>query len=88
VASSGPEAIHVAPEFRPDVVLCDLGLPGMDGYQVARELRQNAVVARARLIALTGYGQEEDRQRSAAAGFDRHVTKPVDAEALLRLLSG
>jgi CheY-like chemotaxis protein len=67
--------------------LCDIGLPGLDGYGVARELRRNPATARARLLALTGYGQDEDRRRSREAGFDFHLVKPADPEELHRLLA-
>ena len=73
--------------FRPDVVLVDIGLPGMNGYDVARAIRSHAHGAHARLIALTGYGQEEDRRGALAAGFDRHLTKPVDYDVLKQLLA-
>jgi CheY-like chemotaxis protein len=86
VAFSGPEALEVARQFRPEVVLCDLGLPGMDGYAVAAALRQDPVTAGARLIALSGYGQQEDQRRSRETGFDLHLTKPVKFEVLQRLL--
>jgi CheY-like chemotaxis protein len=69
------------------VVICDIGLPGMDGYAVAGELRRNPATAAATLIALTGYGQEEDRRRAMAAGFDEHLTKPADPAALKRMLN-
>jgi PAS domain S-box-containing protein len=86
VAHSGPAGVNQAFELRPDVVLCDLGLPGMDGYAVAVALRQDPATSSARLIAVTGYGQEEDQQRSAAAGFDAHLTKPVELESLQKML--
>jgi PAS domain S-box-containing protein len=86
VAYTGPEGVQQARTFRPDVVLCDIGLPGLDGYAVANELRRDPVTARAHLIAVTGYGQEEDRQRSRQAGFDHHLTKPVDPKDLQPLL--
>jgi len=70
------------------VVLCDLGLPGLDGFAVARTLRQSPATAAARLIAISGYGQEEDRRRCQEAGFDEHLIKPVDFAALERLLAG
>jgi CheY-like chemotaxis protein len=73
--------------YDPDVVVCDIGLPGLDGYGVARELRLNPTTARVRLLALTGYGQEEDRRRSRGAGFDHHLVKPADPEELRRLLA-
>jgi len=87
VAYTGPTGVEAAERFRPDVILCDIGLPGMDGYAVAEELRRRPATATVRLIALTGYGQEEDRRRSEAAGFDLHLTKPVDPERLSRLLA-
>jgi signal transduction histidine kinase/ActR/RegA family two-component response regulator len=85
-AYSGPEALKAARQFRPEVVLCDVGLPGMDGYEVAAALRRDPSTAGARLIAVTGYGQEGVQERSQGAGFDLHLTKPVDLEALQRLL--
>jgi two-component system, OmpR family, response regulator len=86
LAHDGMVAIERAEAFQPEVVLCDLGLPGMDGSQVARELRRRAATARARLIAVSGYGMEEDRRRSAEAGFDLHLTKPLNFDELGRLL--
>lgn len=83
VAHTGDEGVRVAVRQHPDVVLCDIGLPGMDGYAVAEELRRNPETARARLIAVTGYGQEEDRRRALDAGFDLHLVKPVDPHRLL-----
>ncbi len=88
VAATGPEAVARAASFSPDVVLCDLGLPGMDGYGVAEALRGIPATASARLIALSGYGQEADQRRSRAAGFDLHLTKPVEFNELRRLLDG
>lgn len=86
VAYSGPAGVEAARQFRPEVVLCDLGLPGMDGYAVATELRRDPSTASAGIIAISGYGQEEDRRRSQEAGFDLHLTKPVDPAELQRLL--
>jgi signal transduction histidine kinase len=86
-AASGPEAIEQADRFRPDVVLLDIGLPGMDGYQVARALRARASGASALLAAVTGWGADEDKQRARDAGFDLHLTKPVDPDAIGRLLA-
>jgi CheY-like chemotaxis protein len=87
VAYSGLEGVSAAREGRPEVVLCDIGLPGLDGYGVARELRRDPATAGARLIAVTGYGSEEDRRRSREAGFDLHLTKPIDPLDLPPLLS-
>ena len=81
-AGSGPTGIMAAQTFLPDVVLCDLGLPGLDGYAVARRLRADPTLKNAYLIALTGYGQEQDQRRTREAGFDLHLTKPVDHTAL------
>lgn len=86
VAYSGNEAIEVARQFLPEVVVCDIGLPGMNGCQVAAAVRTEAALAKSRLIALSGYGQEEDRERSREAGFDAHLTKPVDFAELRRVL--
>jgi CheY-like chemotaxis protein len=83
-AFAGPAALETASAFCPDVVLLDIGLPGMDGYEVARRLR--AEHGGCRLIALTGYGRDDDRRRSREAGFDHHLVKPVDLEELTRLL--
>ncbi|HEX6573082.1 MAG TPA: ATP-binding protein [Steroidobacteraceae bacterium] len=86
VAYAGRPAIEVAHEFRPEVAVLDLGLPDLSGYDVARLLRQDPALGRIELIALTGWGQEEHRKRAHEAGFDHHVTKPVDLEHLARLL--
>ena len=73
--------------FRPEVALVDLGLPGLDGYTLARRARRNPRMRGVRLVALTGYGQVEDRHRALEAGFDAHVTKPVDPATLRELLA-
>ena len=73
--------------FHPDVVLLDIGMPGMDGYEVARRIRANPANRQISLIALTGWGQDEDRRRSVAAGFDHHLVKPADIEQLRQLLT-
>ncbi len=86
VAHDGPAALASAVAFPPAVVLLDIGLPGMDGYEVARRLRTTGGCMDAVLVALTGYGQEDDRMRARASGFDDHFVKPVDFNALLRLL--
>jgi signal transduction histidine kinase len=86
VAPDGPTALGIAPTFRPHAVFLDIGLPGMDGYEVARRLRQESATARSVLVAITGYGQHEDRRRSEAAGFDHHLVKPVEWDALQSVL--
>jgi CheY-like chemotaxis protein len=88
IAYTGPQAIEMAKRVHPTVVLCDLGLPGgMNGYDVARALRQDREMANARLIAISGYGQPEDRERARDAGFDLHLTKPVTPDDLQRILA-
>jgi CheY-like chemotaxis protein len=88
IAYDGRQGVEKAREFLPEVVLCDIGLPGgMDGYEVARQMRSDPALRGASLIALTGYGQEEDQRRAQEAGFDVHLTKPADPSALERLLA-
>ncbi len=87
VAHDGPSALILAKEFRPEVILLDIGLPGMDGYEVASRFRVMPGFETVTLMALTGWGQEGDRQRSHKAGFDQHLVKPVDPEAILELLT-
>ena len=88
IAYDGPAALDSARGQPPDVVLCDIGMPGMSGLEVARLLRQDLGMKDALLLALTGYGQDVDRLRSQEAGFNAHLVKPVDMDALLALLSG
>ena len=83
---SAQSALDMAVEYRPDFVVLDIGLPGMDGYEVARRLRQTPELKDIRLIAATGYGQDADRQRSEEAGFDYHLVKPIDPEKLQTVL--
>jgi CheY-like chemotaxis protein len=87
VAHDGVEAIRAAERLLPDVVLLDIGLPGMDGYEVCRRIREQPWGRDLVLVALTGWGQEEDRQKSREAGFDRHLIKPVDDEVIMNLLA-
>jgi PAS domain S-box-containing protein len=87
VAHDGPTAIEIVASEPLDAVLLDIGLPRMDGYQVAERLRTQFGAARPVLVALTGYGQEEDRARSRSAGFDHHLVKPVELESLRQMLS-
>ncbi len=82
----GTDAIQRARVVRPDVILLDIGLPGLDGHAVCRALRQEACGRRAKIVAVTGWGQDEDRQRSTAAGFDAHLVKPVELPALTALV--
>ena len=87
MAHDGHAALEVARKFLPDVVLLDLGLPGLDGYRVAQLLRKEAEFANVRLIALSGYGQPADKKRSQEAGFNEHLVKPVAFHTLLTMLS-
>jgi PAS domain S-box-containing protein len=87
-AFGGQEALDVALLFQPDVVFLDIGLPGMNGYEVARRLSADPVTATARLIALTGWGTEDDIRKSKMAGFHTHLTKPVDPDAVEAMLAG
>ncbi len=86
VAYDGPAALRQATDFRPHLVLLDIGMPGMDGYEVCRRLRRESGLERTTVVALTGWGQDEDRRRSHEAGFDHHIVKPVEPSALQRLL--
>jgi len=86
LAHSGPEGLEKVCTFRPHVVVCDIGLPGMDGYEVARAIRSDPAQRSTRLVALTGYASPDDRQRARDAGFDRHLGKPPDFDALLQML--
>jgi CheY-like chemotaxis protein len=85
-AHDGPAALECARSFRPNVVLLDVGLPGMDGYELARRLRAEGLAGNL-LVSVTGYGQEEDRRKAEEAGFDHHLTKPVNPETLQRLVA-
>ena len=86
-AHDGPAALAAALEFRPHVMLLDIGLPRMDGYEVAGRLRQQAELTNVVLVALTGYGQEEDQRRSKEAGFDHHLVKPADFSEVRKILA-
>ncbi len=87
IAYGGRQALETAARFTPDTMILDLGMPEMDGYAVARAVRSNPQLRHVRLIALSGYGQEEDRRRTSAAGFDQHLVKPVMFDVLNRALS-
>ncbi len=87
VAVNGFDGVAEAKRCHPDAVVCDIGLPGMDGYAVASALRGDPETARARLIAVTGYGRAEDRACALSSGFDEHIVKPADPEVLLSKLA-
>jgi PAS domain S-box-containing protein len=82
VANTGPAGIETARQFHPQIVLCDIGLPGFDGYAVARNLRRQSELNGMCLIAISGYGQDDDQRRAREAGFDLHLSKPVDMESI------
>ena len=87
VAYTGVDALERVVSFRPDVVLLDIGLPQIDGYEVARRIRARPDGHAIRLVALTGYGQAEDVERARVAGFDDHIVKPVDMHTVLRAIA-
>jgi PAS domain S-box-containing protein len=87
-AHSGPEALEAARPFKPDVVFLDIGLPGMNGYEVAKRLRDEPSLSGAVLIALTGWGSEDNKRQSGEAGFDFHLTKPADVAVIEKILAG
>jgi len=87
VARTGPDGVRLARACRPDVVLCDIGLPGLDGFGVAAALRRDPATAAAQLVAITGYGSDQVRCRCREVGFDRYFTKPVDPDVLIKLLA-
>jgi CheY-like chemotaxis protein len=86
VANDGRAALEAMQDFRPQVVFLDLGMPGMSGYQVAQAIRNDRRFDQPLLVALTGWGGEDDRQRTGAAGFDLHLTKPADLGAIEQIL--
>lgn len=87
VAHDGPDGLAKAHESHPNFVLCDIGLPGMDGYAVARAFRSDEALSQVHLVALSGYALPEDLERSAGAGFEQHVAKPLSLEKLESILS-
>jgi two-component system CheB/CheR fusion protein len=88
VAYTGPDGVGRAASWLPEVVLCDIGLPGIDGFEVAQRLRRQPGTEQALLVAITGYGTEQDRRRGREAGFDHYLVKPADPNDLRRLLAG
>ena len=87
MAFDGSAVLEAALDFRPNVVLLDIGLPGLNGFEVAKQLRQQPALKNTVLVALTGYGQTKDRQHSQEAGFDHHLVKPGDFEKVLQILA-
>jgi len=87
-ANDGLAAVELAESFRPDVILTDIGMPKMNGYEVARRVRERPWAKGVVIVALTGWGKDEDRTRTGEAGFDHHMVKPVDIKALNTVLAG
>jgi len=88
IAHDGLEAVELAARFRPDVVLLDIGMPGLDGYAACRRIRQHPWGRNMVIVALTGWSQDDDRRKAEDAGFNGHLVKPVEPSALLRVLNG
>jgi len=87
IARNGPDGLAKAITFKPDVLLCDIGLPGMDGYEVAAQFRSNDALRSTLLVALSGYAQAEDIAKAQLTGFDEHVAKPPTIDRLRRILA-
>jgi two-component system, chemotaxis family, CheB/CheR fusion protein len=85
-AQSGPEALELAPDFSPHVVVSDIGMPGMDGYQLMQELRSTPDIGPFRSIALTGYDLKSEADRAKAAGYDAHLSKPIEFDQLFEMI--
>ena len=88
VANDGPTAIGIAERERPHLIIMDIGMPGMNGYEACMRIREHDWGRKMKIVALTGWGLEQDRERSREAGFDHHLVKPIDKASLLDLLSG
>ena len=86
VAYDGAEGVECARHFNPQVILMDLGMPGMDGFEAARQIRSETINSRLRIVAVTGWGSSDDRARTREAGFDAHLTKPIAFEFLNDML--
>lgn len=84
VAADAPGALEIAARWKPQIIVLDLGLPEVDGWELARQLRQVDGLAGVRIVALTGYGSERDRERSREAGIDQHLLKPIEISQLVR----
>jgi CheY-like chemotaxis protein len=88
VVNDGAEALRIAPDFAPEFAFLDIGMPKVHGYEVARRLKAGEGTSACVLVAVTGWGQEDDRRRAREAGFDRHLVKPVDPAELEKILTG
>ena len=83
----GPSALKAAREYRPNLILLDIGLPGMDGFEVAKKVREELEIGKVVLVAMTGYGQDSDKQHSQQAGFDHHLVKPANFSEVQQILA-
>ena len=88
VAHDGPSGLDTARRSNPEIIILDIGLPGMDGYQVAAHIREEEATKGVVMIAITGYGQDEDRRRAKEAGFDHHLVKPIASQVLIEIIQG
>jgi CheY-like chemotaxis protein len=88
IAHDGADAVKVASEFLPELILLDIGMPKMNGYDACRQIRQQAWATEVVIVALTGWGQDDDRRRSTEAGFNEHLVKPVDIATVKQLFAG
>ena len=86
-ARDGESGLQLAEELRPEILLVDIGLPGIDGYEVAKRLRTKPELRASTIVAVSGYGQPKDKERAIEAGFDTHLTKPVSPEALDQVIA-
>jgi DNA-binding response OmpR family regulator len=87
LASNGRAGVQIAQEFEPEIVLLDIGLPDLDGFEVCRRIRSEPWGRRMRIVALTGWGEDRDRARAHEVGFDAHLVKPLEHETLLAILA-
>ena len=87
IANDGAEAVRIGADVRPDLILLDIGMPGMDGYEACRQLRASPFSSGAFIVALTGWGQDQDKQRARQSGFDAHLTKPADLDVVAKMLA-
>jgi CheY-like chemotaxis protein len=87
LAHTGPHALEIAPALQPDVILLDIGLPGMSGYDVCRNMRSNPLFEHTLIVAQTGWGQERDREMAREAGFDHHLVKPLKLDDIMALFA-
>jgi CheY-like chemotaxis protein len=86
IAYNGPDAVQICEEFKPDIVFLDIGLPGLNGYEVAKQIRKGASCTKMQIVAVTGFARDADRTRALESGFNEHVAKPIDFDRISKLL--